>query len=228
MPAITTYAKGKPFTWSYSKLKNFASCPKRHWHIDIVKNVVEPESEHLTEGKLVHDALAKRLGKSKTKLPDTMKDYEALCAGIEKVPGELLVEQKYGVAEDYSPCGFFDGKVWYRGIADVAVVDGERALAVDWKTGKVIADSQQLALMAGCLFAHYPKLEQVDTAFMWLKDDARTHEVFKRKDMPGMWSSLMPRIQEYKHAIDHDEFPAKPGALCRKWCPVSTCPHHGE
>ena len=226
MTAVTTYARAKPFTWSYSRLKNFASCPKRHWHIDIAKNVQEEESEILKWGNQVHEALARRLSKKKT-LPTGMDEYEKHCLGIEKVPGEIKVEQKYGITEDYSPCGFFDNKVWYRGIADIAVIDGTRALAVDWKLGKILADSQQLALMAACLFAHYPKVEQVDTLFMWLKDDARTHEVFKRTDMPGMWNGIMPRVQEYKHAIDHDEFPAKPGGLCKRWCPVSTCPHYG-
>lgn len=227
MTAVTTYARGKPFTWSYSKLKNFAVCPKRHWHIDIVKNVQEEESEQLLWGNQVHDALAKRLGK-KTPLPSAMKDYEQHCVGIENMPGELQVEQKYGITESFSPCGFFDSKVWYRGIADVAVVDGTRGLAVDWKTGKVVADSQQLAFMAACLFAHYPKLEQVDTLFIWLKEDAKTHEAFRRGEMVGMWAGIMPRVLEYKHAIDHDEFPAKPGGLCRAWCPVDTCPHHGS
>lgn len=227
MTATTTYARGKPFTWSYSRLKNYATCPKRHWHIDIVKNIVEEKSDELKWGDEVHDKLAKRLAKKKP-LPNTMKDYEKWCAGIEQMPGDLQVEQKYGIREDFAPCTFFDSKVWYRGIADVAVVKAPRALAVDWKTGKVVADSQQLALMAACLFAHYPQIEQVDTIFMWLKDDARTHEVFKRSEMPAMWNALMPRIKEYKQAVDHDEFPAKPGGLCKRWCPVDTCPHHGR
>lgn len=228
MTAVTTYARGKPFTWSYSKLKNFASCPKRHWHIDIVKNVQEEESEILKWGNEVHDKLAKRLGKEKKTLPDTMKEFEKHCLGLEKVPGEMLVEQKYGITDKFAACQFFGKDVWYRGIADVAVINDTRGLAVDWKLGKILADSQQLALMAACLFAHYPKLEQVDTIFMWLKDDARTHEAFKRSDMPTMWNGIMPRVLEYKHAVDHDEFPAKPGGLCRMWCPVTTCPHCGQ
>jgi hypothetical protein len=226
MTAVTTYARGKPFTWSYSKLKNFDVCPKRHWHIDIVKNVKEEESEILQWGNEVHDKLAKRLDKKKP-LPATMQDFERHCAGIEKMPGQLYVEQKYGLTEDFSPCTFFDSKVWYRGIGDVVVVAPPRALAIDWKLGKVIDDSQQLALMAACIFGHYPEVDQVDTIFMWLKEDARTHQVFKRAEMPAMWNALMPRIKTYKYAVEHDIFPAKPGGLCKRWCPVDTCQYHG-
>ena len=44
---------------------------------------------------------------------------------------------------------------WYRGIADVLKIAGSVALAVDWKTGKVIDDAPQLALLAACIFAHH-------------------------------------------------------------------------
>ncbi len=228
MTAVTVYARGKPFNWSYSKLKNYAACPKKHWHVDIVKNVKEEDSEILRWGNEVHDKLAKRLGKHKIPLPNTMADFEVHARGVERVPGTLLVEQKYGLTEDFSGCGFLDSRVWYRGIGDVVIVDRERAIVIDWKLGKILEDSQQLALMAACIFGHYPAVQQVDTIFMWLKDDAKTHQVFKREEMPGMWAALMPRILEYKQATSSQEFPAKPGGLCRKWCPVDTCPYHGE
>ena len=223
----TVYAKGKPFTWSYSKLKNYAACPKKHWHVDIVKNVKEEESEILTWGNQVHDGLAKRLSK-KIPLPPTMGEYNGVVSGIERMPGKLFVEQKYGLREDFSGCGYFDNNIWYRGIGDVVVVDHQRALIVDWKLGKVLEDSHQLALMAACIFGHFPDVQQVDTVFMWLKFDARTHEVFTRKQMPEVWNAILPLVAQYKSAVEAQEFPAKPGGLCRRWCPVSTCPHHGE
>ena len=29
-------------------------------------------------------------------------------------------------------------------------------------------------------------------------------------------------------AYDTTTYPAKPGPLCRRYCPVAACPHHGE
>lgn len=227
MAPHTTYANGKPFTWSYSKLKNYAACPRKHWSVDIVKTVQEEESEILAWGNLVHKHMAMRL-KDKTKLPATMVGYERHAAGVEAIPGALHVEQKYGLTEALSGCGYFDRSVWYRGVGDVVKLHGSRALAIDWKLGKIIEDSVQLALMAACIFGHYPQIQQVDTVFMWLKDDAKTHEVFTRDDMVGVWASLMPRINEYKQAVADQNFPPKPGGLCRKWCPVTACEFHGE
>jgi hypothetical protein len=78
------------------------------------------------------------------------------------------------------------------------------------------------------MFAHYPSLQMVRSEFIWLKDDASSRADFSRADMPGMWKNLWPRIEALKHAHETNEYPAKPGYLCRKWCPVNKCPHYGE
>ncbi len=31
-------AKPKEWSWSYSKLKNYEVCPKRHYEVDVLKN----------------------------------------------------------------------------------------------------------------------------------------------------------------------------------------------
>ena len=50
--AVTTYNKPKPFAWSYSRLKNFEVCPKRHFHVDIAKDFREEEGESLVWGNI--------------------------------------------------------------------------------------------------------------------------------------------------------------------------------
>jgi hypothetical protein len=195
--------------------------------VDIIKVVQEEESEILTWGNEVHKKMAERLGPAKKALPSTMAEYETYAAGIERIPGKLLVEQKYGLKADFSGCGYFDSHIWYRGIGDVVVVDKERAFILDWKLGKVLEDSVQLALMAACIFGNYPGVNRVDTVFMWLKHDAKTRDVFRRDDMPGVWAGVLPRVASYKEAVEGQNFPPKPGGLCSRWCPVTTCPHNG-
>ena len=156
-----------------------------------------------------------------------MEQWEPLAKKVEAVPGEHYVEQKYGLREDFLGCGYFDRAVWYRGIADVVVINADRGMAIDWKLGKILEDSVQLALMAGCLFGHFPQLQKVDTAFFWLKDDAITRQVFTRADMIGVWGNIMPEVNQLKEAYRTMTFPPKPGGLCRKWCPVRSCPYNG-
>jgi hypothetical protein len=216
----------KPFAWSYSKLKNFESCPKRHYEIDVAKTTKEEESEQLDWGNQVHKALANRLSKE-IPLPVPMRSYEPWCARIMRTPGELLVEQKLAITEDFGPTTFFDNKAWFRAVGDVIKIRGPVALIADWKTGKIVEDSQQLALSAACVFAHYPSIKKVRSEFIWLKDDASTRIDLGRDDMPAMWKGLWPRIEALRTAHERNEYPAKPGFLCKKWCPVRKCPHYG-
>jgi hypothetical protein len=219
-----------PCVISYSKLKNYETCPKRHFEIDITKNVREPESEQLTWGNNVHKALAMRLGHMKRPLPPEMIDFEPWASRFDNGTGTMLIEQKLAVRRDFSPCTYFDNKVWFRGVADVLKLHGPVAMVADWKTGKVTEDSVQLALSAAIVFAHHPSINVVRTMFVWLKDPswAPTVEIYKREDLPKIWNNLTPRIKNYEQAWNTDTFPAQPSYLCAEWCPVTKCPHNGR
>jgi hypothetical protein len=229
----------KPFSWSYSRLKNFESCPKRHWHVDINKDVKEEEGEALLWGNAVHKALANRIAKNE-QLPVGMTHFEKWVQKVITGQGnpsvKILVEQQLAINADFGKTGWFPsdakkmgtGDPWYRGIGDVIKIVGPVALIVDWKTGKILDDSQQLALMASCVFAHYPEVQKVRSLFVWLKEDAETKEDFHRNDMPAMWKHLWPRIEALKNAHVTTTYPPKPGRLCKRWCPVAACPHYGS
>lgn len=228
MAPVTTRNAPKSFAWSYSKLKNYESCPKRHFHVDIARDVKEEESEALKWGNAVHAALAERVAKG-TPLPKGMEPYEKWAIKITSGSnGEIKVEQKLAITENFEPCEWFAKNAWYRGIGDVIKVVDDVALVVDYKTGKILEDSVQLALMAQCVFAHYPEIQWVRSIFVWLKEDAETTEDFCRNDMVGLWNTLHPRVQHLKNANDTMTYPPKPGSLCKKWCPVTFCPHHGK
>ena len=130
--ATTTYANGKPtksWRWSYSKLKNFEACPKKHFHVDLAKDAAEPEEENeaMMFGNQLHKAFAMRLGPKKVPLGSAFAKYEVHAQRVEKnvTSGDiLLVEQKLAIREDYGPTGFFDNDAWYSGIADVLKIRG--------------------------------------------------------------------------------------------------------
>jgi len=230
MSVVTTRrapAGPKPFSWSYSRLKNFETCPKRHWHVDINKDAKEEDSEQLQWGNAVHKALADRIANG-TPLPIGMERYEDWANRILTGGGNILVEQKLAINKDFGKTTWFGDEAWYRGIGDVIKIVGRVGLIVDWKTGKIIEDSQQLALMAACVFAHFPEVLKVRSVFAWLKEDADTKQDFDRNQMVDMWRNLWPRIEALRNAHTTTSYPAKPGRLCRNWCPVKQCPHNGE
>lgn len=227
MQITTTHTKPKSFSFSYSKLKNFASCPHRYYKVDVLREIKEAESEQLKWGNQVHDALAKRVG-NKSPLPKGMEQFEDLATRVENVPGQVMVEQKLAIKADFGPTAWFDKQAWFRAIADVLIVNGDVALAIDYKLGKILEDSQQLALLSACVFAHYPDVHAIRTEFWWLKDDAVSRADFKRTDMPAVWNNVLPRVKELQHAHETLTFPPRPGGLCRSWCPVTSCLHHGK
>jgi hypothetical protein len=231
MRVVTTGGKPKSFAWSYSKLKNFEVCPKRYYNVDVAKKVKEEESEELAYGNNLHDALAKAII-GKAPLPDTfrkMQKYVDLVVnGADKVNATILVEQKLAISADFGAVKYFDNDAWYRGVADVIKIVGPVASVLDWKTGKILEDGIQLALMAQCVFAHHPQVQKIRTEFVWIKHDARTRCDFSRSDMVEVWAGLLPRVSLLERAHKLGEFPPKPGYLCRRWCPVTSCPHHGE
>lgn len=226
---VTTRSKPKPFAWSYSKLKNFETCPKRYYNIDVAKAVKEEESEQLLYGNMLHKALAEAIS-GKNPLPEPFKVHQPWVDKVTRTEGVILVEQQLAITQELGPTDWFGKKgpaPWYRGIADVIKFVGPVAVVLDWKTGKILEDGVQLALMAQCVFAHHPNVQKIRTEFVWLKEDATTRADFTREDMATVWTGLLPRVRMLEDAHTGANFPPKPGYLCRKWCPVDSCPHHG-
>ena len=216
------------FSWSYSKYKAYDVCPRRHYEVDIQKNFVD-DTEQLKWGNQVHKAMADAaLGKSD--LPDSMKDYQRWIDKYASpgLPGELKVELKYAVTKDFEPTAWFARNVWFRGVCDLQRISGPVAVAIDWKTGKVLHDSRQLMLMAQCIFVHYPEVQRVLTEFVWLKDDCTTPETFNRNTIMNGWPPILDHVKQMESAAQTLSYPPKPGKLCARYCPVSTCQYHGK
>jgi len=217
----------KPFAWSFSRLKNFETCPLKYQQVDLVKAFKEAKSAELDWGDVVHKTLAGVLLKQLT-LPEEMKNYQKWIDKVNQLPGDLYVEQKYAINRQFKPTQYFADDVWFRGIGDVVKVAGTRGAILDWKTGQIKADSVQLMLMAQCLFSHFPQLSHVYTAFIWLKEDCNTAELFTRQDLADSWLGLYERVDALETATKTNNFPPKPSGLCRKHCPVTTCQYHGK
>ena len=220
-------AAEKSWNWAYSKLKNFEVCPKRHLHVDLLKDAKEEESDTLIYGNQVHKILADYISKG-TPIPDMHKDDLQYYGDMgRRIKGIVKVEQKYAITEDFGPTGYFSNNVWHRGVGDVVGINGPVAIALDWKTGKILNDSVQLTLMAACIFAHHPEVMAIRTEFVWLKHNCSSRINVHRSDMPKFWAGVLPRVQLMRHAAETNNYPPKPGGLCRNYCPVKQCPHHG-
>jgi hypothetical protein len=208
--------------WTFSRLESFESCPKKFYHLTVAKDVVEPPTEAIKWGHTVHTAF-EDLVRDGTPLPDSMKHWAGIAKQLLQLKGEKYTEQKMALTAAFLPAPWEDA--WTRGIADLLVIDGAVATVIDYKTGKR-KPTEQLSLYAAYVFAAYPGVQTVKTAFIWLKEKKIDREAFTREQLPQIWQSFLPRIRRLEIAYVKDVWAPKPSGLCRGWCPVKQCEHN--
>lgn len=202
--------------WSFSSMNMFYTCPKQY-ELTKVKNVIPyTETEATIWGSEVHEAIENYcIG---VPLHDKYLPFKPYADKVLAMPGEKFFERKFALTKNLTPTDFEADDAWVRGIIDVAVVDGNRAIALDWKTGKVRPDSDQLKLFAAFIFEHYPAVDTVSTRYVWLKFNQVTKETYARSDLPGIWAHFMAKARRLEQAYATNKWIPKPSGLCAGWC----------
>lgn len=205
-------------THSYSSIKLFENCPLRYYRQRVAKEVEDQGSEYTKYGERIHALLEVRLKEGKT--TEDIAKYEPLCQSVEKLAerGELFVEKELVLTEDLTPTGWSDPDAWLRSRLDVLVVAGDKAVVMDWKTGKRNPDQFQMQLFAAQVFKHFPDVVQIKTSLVWLKTLEMDTEQYSRQDMNTLWADVLRRIRRIHDAYESANWPARPSGLCR-FCP---------
>ena len=193
--------------WSYSKAKAFEQCPKQFYHMKVLKEYEDKETEAMRYGTSMHKA-AEEYVRDKTPLPP---EFEYVHAGLDSllaIEGEKLCEFRMGLTEELEPCDFFAEDVWWRGIADLIILDTEkhRAWVVDYKTGKSAryADKGQLELMALAVFKHFPVVEQIKAGLLFVVCTELVKEQYSQGDQTFLWDKWMGKFEQMKTAFEAD------------------------
>ena len=154
---------------------------------------------------------------------------------LQKIPGEFLCEHKMGLKKvdgRLEPCGFFDNDVWVRGIADLLIInrDKEEARIIDYKTGKSsrYADTKQLALMAACVFRHFPEVKKVKAGLLFVVCEDFIKAEYEAGTGLSIFSQLDNTLVSRETAYETGVFNPKQNFTCGKWCPVVSCAHNGR
>ena len=215
--------------WSYSSLGLFQQCPRKYYHLRVVKDIVEPETTAILYGKEVHLALEEYIRDGKP-VPPQFKEFVAIADMLKAIPGDKLCEYKMGLTKDIQACGFFDENVWFRGVADLLIVNGDTARVIDYKTGKSseFADRKQLELMALAVFKHFPKVRKVKAGLIFLVANDFVKADYDKKDAPITWLKWIQETDLLEKAHETNVWNAKPNFTCRKYCLVKSCEHNGK
>ena len=217
--------------WSFSKAKAFDTCPKQFYHEKILKEYPFEETEATRYGTEFHKACEDYIGKD-TPLPKKFGFIEPTLEALNNKRGVKVCEKKLGLTEDLEPCDFFDKRVWFRGIADLIIVDILAGVAwvIDYKTGKSAryADKGQLELMALSVFKHYPQVTKVKAGLLFVIAGSLIKETYEIDSESILWEKWLAKYAKMKVAFDKEVWNPRPSGLCKRHCPVMECPHNGS
>ena len=214
-------------TWSYSSLSRYQQCPKKYYHLKVAKDIKEPHSEAITFGNTIHKVAEEYVAKG-VPVPEKYKEIEPALESIRNMQGDKLCENKLGLTADLKPCGFFDKGVWWRGIADIIILQGDKALTIDYKTGKSskYADLKQLEVLSLAIFKHFPQVKKVKAGLMFLFADDFVKADFHADTQDELWGPWVSDVGQLQSSVENKVWNAKPNFTCRGWCPVVSCVHN--
>lgn len=215
--------------WSYSSIKTFSQCPKKYYHLKVARDVEDLGSEATAYGVEMHKA-AEDFITLGTPLPPKFSFLQVFMDAVKNIPGKKHCEVKLGlkkVGGKIVPCDFYDPEYWWRGIADLLIIDGHKAYSMDYKTSKNAryADKKQLDLVAGAVFLHFPQVMIIKSALAFVVSGEfvkKEHLTTERSDYLGVFDK---ELDQLAGAFDSGVWNPNTSALCR-FCPVRTCEHN--
>ena len=216
-------------SWSYSSLSLFKQCPRKFHRLRVLKDIKEPDSEHLIYGRDVHTA-AEEYGRDGKELP---AKYAYIPPSIDAVLAndrEQHFERRLALTETLEPTDFFADNVWWRGIADFISIEGDKAWLVDWKTGKSAryADTKQLEILSLAMFRVWQGINTIYGGLAFLVSKEFVPARFRRHNADSLWEKWFLDTERLKAAEDTGVWNASPNFTCRAWCPVLDCEHNGR
>jgi len=217
--------------WSYSSIKTFDQCPKKYYHLRVLKDFKDEDSTATIYGKELHKA-AEDFVKEGTPIPSKFSFIAPTLEALNRIEGEKHCEIKLGIAKrdgKFVPCDFFAKDVWWRGIADLLIIneDKQQAYLVDYKTSKnaKYADTKQLDLLAGAVFTHFPKVLEIKSALLFVVSNEMVKKEHEFMMQSSYLNSMEPELTRLEAAMKNNVWNPNAGPLC-KFCSVTDCTHN--
>jgi hypothetical protein len=218
------------YTWSYSSINLFKQCPQKYYRLRIAKDIVEPIQEHLLYGTAVHKAAEDYL-RDGTPIPAKYSFLQEQLDPLAKIKGTRYCEYEMGLTKNLQACKFKADDVWWRGIADLIIIDEDKAYLVDYKTSKSskYADTDQLELLSLAIFKHFPQVKKIKAGllFVVVKDFVKV-EYINDEGRGKAWIKWLETTHTLETCMAVNVWNPKPNFTCKNFCPVTDCIHNGK
>jgi predicted RecB family nuclease len=204
-------------------MKDFDGCPRRYYQVKILNAYPFQETTATMYGKEVHSACEHYI-KSGTSLGGHGR-FKPVLDKLISYKGDKYTELEMGMGIDASVHEFTDEFDGFRGIADLIIVDGDKARVVDYKTGKAnYPDPKQLELMALMVFVKFPDVMHVKAALLFLLHDVMVKREYDRKDFNYLLQYWLNKRDNILSCAKEGVWNPSPSGLC-SWCPHEVCEH---
>ena len=219
------------FTWSYSSVSLYQQCPRKYHRLRVVKDIKEGVTGAIIYGKEVHKAAEEYVRDGKP-IPPKYSYIQQYVDPLIQIPGTKMCEYRMGLNENLEACGFFDKNVWWRGVADLLILNEEnkKAHVIDYKTGKSAkyADTKQLELLSLATFKHFPYTEKIKSGLVFVVSQELVKADYDKQQEKTLWAKWLPELSRLERSYEVDVWNPKPNFTCRKHCPVLDCEHNGK
>lgn len=211
---------------SFSAIKLFEQCPQRFYQEKVLSKFPYVQTEQAKRGEAIHKAFEEYI-RDGVDLPEIAQPFRDWVEVFAQQDGDKHVEMKMAMDWQAKKTGYFRGKnIWIRGQFDLLVDQGGTAVIIDYKTGKSkYADTGQLELMAVLAFIHFPKLEKITGALVFIDESKVVKDTYSRDKMDTYIERWKSRSIPIVQALTTRKFPMKQSGLCA-YCPVIDCPYY--
>jgi hypothetical protein len=192
--------------------------------VRVLKKFKTEKTEQILYGEELHKAAEEYV--KGIPLPKQFEFIKGLLDALLSKTGAKHAEIQMAVRQDLTPCGWQADDVWVRGIADLLILDGPVAWVVDYKTGSnKYPDIGQLKLMSALVMQHYPEVQTVQSALIFVVKDSMTKHKVTRDEVGSIWWDYRERVSRIEASHANNVWNPKRSGLC-PWCPVTSCEYH--
>lgn len=195
---------------SYSAVKVYEQCPSKY-KFSRIDRIPEPSGPFAERGKLLHTEIENALKGELMLLSDELKHLEPRIKAWRDV--NAVSEMPIAVDLDWKETAYDDKDSLFRGIIDLYYEDGDTAVVLDFKTGKIRDYMDQVAVYSALVLSCKPHIMQVKPIIEFIDHKQTTnYNVHKREDLKAMQDDLVKRV----HRVQFDSvYAPNPSFLCR-------------
>ena len=192
--------------WSFSRLKSFEQCPKQFYHMKIAKDYTEGETDAMRYGTEAH-LVAEEYIRDGKPVPAKFAYMKDVLEALNRRRGNKTTEIKMGLTVDLEPCKFRAKDVWWRGIVDLVIINGDKALAT---------------------FKFFPEIKSINAALIFTKAKKFIKHKYTDDMIDSLWDKWLSKFKRMEVAYETDTWNAHPSGLCKRHCAVLECVYNGS